>query len=452
MLGLGAASLSSAAGCLRPAPFGVALEAPGRPIAGVGSLSPDHPTFAAGVWAGDARSDSFVVGTRCFASRSDLARGVELIVHAEPEGGGELALAHRAWIEADETGFVYARVPAMRAHTRHRYYFRTHDRRRSAVGWVSTAPAADATPTVNFLATSCSNARFGPFYSLVHAVRAARVDFWVHAGDHAYCDGASSLDALRARYLQHWSIDGLRALHASAGGYVTWDDHEVSNNWTPERTSPEHVARARRVMIEHSPIERDEGAAPVRSRLWRSFRWGKTLELFVLDARSERRRRGLATPEYLSRAQLEWLIEGVRRSPARFKVIVNSVPIARFDGLFALARDDGWLAYAAQREALLDAIRLVPGVLFVSGDYHIGVSARVERAGPYRDVREVLVGASGSFPNPAAGGLSGSQWDFVTTSFTCSLFECDPHRNGGELTVRYVDDAGRVVFRDVFRG
>ena len=71
-------------------------------------------------------------------------------------------------------------------------------------------------------------------------------------------------------------------------------------------------------------------AAP--DRIWRSFRWGHSAEVFVLDCRGERRpstRSVNPTREsvYISRAQMDWLKAGLRASPAVFKFIVNSVPI-----------------------------------------------------------------------------------------------------------------------------
>ena len=59
------------------------------------------------------------------------------------------------------------------------------------------------------------------------------------------------------------------------------------------------------------------------TRMWRSFRWGRTLELFVLDTRGERRPSTRHTPhaEYLSPAQFAWLTDGLARSDAAFKFV-----------------------------------------------------------------------------------------------------------------------------------
>lgn len=440
--------LAAAPGCFRTVDSAPILQChTGTGSLAPGALPPNAAYFPAGVWSGDALPDGAVIGTRCRAPRELRARGVELRVY---ELHAELAprLAHSATYEPDEAGFVYADVRGLTPHAVHRYVFRTSDGARSAIGWVRTAPPEDATPVVHFVGTSCTNVRFGSFPSHVHAARCEPMDFWIHAGDHAYCEGARTADEFRERYAAHWSTVGLRALHAAAGSYVTWDDHEVANNWSPETVPRGLVENARRVMFEHAPIRRDRDD-PFHTRLWRSYRWGRTLELFVLDCRGERRRRGLRTPEYVSREQLEWVTSAVRASPARFKLVVNSVPVSHFGGLFEVARLDCWLGYPEQREAFLRGLSGVRGMYLLSGDFHIGIAGRVERSGPYSDMHEFLLGPGGSYPNPAAGSLAGPQWDFVTSLFGYTRFTLDP--DAGALTVAFVDDGGHELFRKTYR-
>ena len=78
---------------------------------------------------------------------------------------------------------------------------------------------------------------------------------------------------------------------------VLWDDHEVLNNWYPgevlddprytERSVDLLAARARRAFLEHYPLRRSP-ADP--ERIYRSLPFGESLEVFVLDMRSERAR------------------------------------------------------------------------------------------------------------------------------------------------------------------
>ena len=59
-----------------------------------------------------------------------------------------------------------------------------------------------------------------------------------------------------------------------------------------------------------------------------------------------------------------WLIDGVTRSTATFKIIFTSVPLDFGIGI------DHWAAFTTERNQLFDAFAGVPGVLFVSGDQH----------------------------------------------------------------------------------
>jgi len=193
--------------------------------------------------------------------------------------------------------------------------------------------------------------------------------------------------------LHAWSRPGLGALHAATGMYATWDDHELYNDWTQHRDEP-RIAAGTQAFFEHVPIR----AAEPR-RIWRSFRWGKTLELFVLDGRGERDPAG---GEYVSAAQLAWLAEGLRASQAVFKLILSSCPIGRFPADTIdqwRSPTDRWAnpAYAAQRTQILDVCQEVGGVWWLSGDFHFGTVGRVEYPDTdrYPRVREILMGAGG---------------------------------------------------------
>ena len=69
-----------------------------------------------------------------------------------------------------------------------------------------------------------------------------------------------------------------------------WDDHEVQNDFDRETVSPARFAAAHRAFVEAWPVgEQPDG------RLYRSFRWGREVELFILDLRSYRSRQASKT-------------------------------------------------------------------------------------------------------------------------------------------------------------
>jgi alkaline phosphatase D len=223
-----------------------------------------------------------------------------------------------------------------------------------------------------------------------------RLDLFVHLGDMSYNDGASVLSEFRDKWQRTLKDPGYRALLPSTGLYAVWDDHEFLNDVDPEAVAPALLEAARAAYLENVATALREG------KLWRSFRWGKTAEFFLMDCRTERRpsTRETAQAQYLSPEQLDWLIRGVKASPARFKVLLNSVPITKMPAGVWGAQNDRWQGYAAQREALLSAIEGVEGVLFITGDFHLGLVMKVEQQGPRSRLWEVAVGPGGNGNNP----------------------------------------------------
>jgi len=73
----------------------------------------------------------------------------------------------------------------------------------------------------------------------------------------------------------------------------------------------------------------------------------------VLDSRGERN----GDTEYISRAQLEWLLTGLRESESRFKLIMSSVPMTDYaDMLGEALADDRWQGFPEQRGEILSFI------------------------------------------------------------------------------------------------
>ncbi|HEU4735242.1 MAG TPA: alkaline phosphatase D family protein [Kofleriaceae bacterium] len=190
------------------------------------------------------------------------------------------------------------------------------------------------------------------------AIRAARPAFFLHSGDLIYADNpilaeakladgrvwrnitnervarvAESLDDFRARFAYNLEDDHVRALAAEVPILAQWDDHETHNNWWPgqmldddryrtERNASVLSARARRAMVEWTPVPR----GPVH----RVIHYGPLLDVIVLDCRSFR------TPNDANRGdtgvmlgvdQVRWFIEAVAGSRARWKIIACDQPI-----------------------------------------------------------------------------------------------------------------------------
>ncbi len=287
-----------------------------------------------------------------------------------------------------------------------------------------TAPTSDRPVRLAFGADLCGQgwgidpARGG--LRIFDAIAARDPDLFVFAGDRIYADGvlpteidlpdgttwrnvqgpwldapAESLEAFRARYRYPWRDAAYRRFHARVPLVAQWDDHEVIDNWAPggwvrrddyaERHIDTLAFRGRLAMAEHTPMRRH----PLDwARTYRRLAYGPLLDLFVTDTRSYRGINGAnaqiqpsPAARWLGPAQADWLVRGLRRSRARWKVVVIPQPIgtliyddfARKVGFDGAAQGDG--PPLGRELELADVLRRlgrhdVRGLIVLTADVH----------------------------------------------------------------------------------
>jgi alkaline phosphatase D len=403
--------------------------------------------FPQTVASGAMKPDSAVLWTR--ASGADE---VTLRVWREVSST-EVALVTEQKLPVPDGGNVKVKVEGLAAATWYRYgFFDGPLQQRSPLGKVRTAFPADWKEPLTVGATSCASYRYAPFTPLV-AMGEQKLDFWVHLGDVSYNDGAGSLDEFRTKWKAQLADPGYRALMPSAGGYLIWDDHDFVNNVDPEAMGPTHplIVAGKASWFETLPVERGPN-----DRIWTSYRWGKTAEFFVMDCRMERRpsTRETAGAQYLSREQMDWLKDGVKNSPCHFKVLCNSVPITLMPPPLWGSQGDRWQGYVAAREELLGFLDAqdIQNVWFLSGDFHLGLVMRVEKAGARRRLIEIAAGPAGNI-NPLSLVLEPGQEANKKLAFPPDQFL---FAGGGFLTTTLTfdpqADTVRVVFIDPSSG
>ncbi|MFC0267001.1 alkaline phosphatase D family protein [Kushneria aurantia] len=248
-------------------------------------------------------------------------------------------------------------------------------------------------------------------------MRRQQPDFFIHSGDSVYADGplqervelpgggvwrnivtpakrkvAETLAEYRGQHAYNHLDAHFRRFVAEVPMLAQWDDHETVNNWYPseilddDRYSEKNVAllsaRARRAFIDYMPI-RMEAAAP--QRLYRRFRWGPSIEVFMLDMRSYRgdnsdNRQSQRNEEsaFLGDNQFRWLRGALNDSTATWKIIAADMPIGlvvpdgqRFE---AVANGEGGPPLGREIEIarLLQAIRDddIDNVVWFTADVH----------------------------------------------------------------------------------
>ncbi len=401
--------------------------------------------FPIGIASGDATENSAIVTTRY--------AGKQRIHIAVWDADAKLSAPVHIWTVATvrEGGFVRMEALGLKSFTRYRYCFveidaNDHAVSKSRVGRFKTAPDREALVPLTIGAVSCTHNEHEPII-LEHAGAREDLDVFLLLGDTSYNDGCETEKEFRASWTTSLSKKGHLDLRASTSVIATIDDHEVSDNFDPETTDPAVLKKAVRAFFDHQPVRTD--GTP---KIWRSFRYGRTCEIFVLDCRTERlpSTRKSSNPQYISRAQMDWLKSGLASSTAQFKVIMNSVPITEFPFIY---ESDRWEGYPAQRHEILHFIdhKNILGVIWLSGDFHFASVGRVSAEGPGASQTEILAGPGAQVPNYIGMGLNAKeQFDWASARNNYVTLTFDPMNY--EVTLCYlggVDDPRKTYLSPV---
>src|SRR5829696_3099555 len=269
-----------------------------------------------------------------------------------------------------------------------------------------------------------------PFWNkgeVLARMKAERNNFNVMLGDTIYSDSevpgrlnpiALSVKQKWAKYKVNLGNTRLQALRRSAAFYSHWDDHEFVNDFSPAENSFDNnvnlngrtlYTRGQQAFRDYSPVSWSK-----RNGLYRTVRWGRNLQVFFLDERSFRSANAdanhvcdnpdtgspdvaptapqstrdvfagvtpsLARPvsqacldtirspnrTFLGQRQLKRFLKDVKSSTARFKVIMNEMPIQQY---YVLPYDR-WEGFEAERQRVLTELQGVKNVIFLTTDVH----------------------------------------------------------------------------------
>jgi alkaline phosphatase D len=314
------------------------------------------------------------------------------------------------------------------------YYYRATvaGKKPGPVARFKTAPAPDDSAAVKFCFSGDTRESYKPF-AIMDAIRLMQPDFFVHLGDTIYADrggNASRLEEFWAKYRANRDDAPSRRFFSQTSWYVMWDDHEVRDNYGPENPL---APIGQRAFLDYWPIRHD-AAEP--ARIYRSYRWGKALELFLLDNRQYRDRKH---GSMLGAKQKAWLLDGIASSTATFKVVATSVP-------FYGGGDDRWDGFRAERREIFHWIRthIITGVTFIAADLHFASAAQVSRHPP---TKEIVVGPMAAPMNALAIGYSTSMDFFANKAFNYGMITVDPKASPPRMFVEIRDDANALLYK-----
>ncbi len=401
------------AGTLAFAP-GAALAWPGRAV----RRQPRFATnpFTLGIASGDPAPDGVVLWTRL--APDPLNGGgmdpdpVEIRWEVAADSRMRHVVQHgRTLAEPEWAHSVHVEVAGLEPARWYWYRFHAGDWS-TMVGRTKTAPRPDAsTDGVKFAFVSCQAYEVGYFTALGH-LASEDLDLVFHLGDYIYENGGPARNIVRGphsggrephtlveyrnRYAQYKTDPDLQAAHRVVPWVVTWDDHEVQDNYAGvvskfDDPIDEFIVRrtaAYRAYYEHQPLR-------VRSRprdgvmtLYRLVEYGSLASFFVLDTRQYRTDQpcgdgiealcaGAFAPgaTMMGPDQERWLRRGLDASRARWNVIPQQVMMAAVDQAAGEAKRysmDQWPGYQAERSRLLTFLgdREPSNPVVLSGDIH----------------------------------------------------------------------------------
>jgi len=398
-----------------------------------------HDLFGLGVASGAPSAHSVVLWTRLlFSPARDAIPMPPVDVRWDIAHDEKFSQLVQSGIESASASFahsVHVEVQGLEADRWYFYRFRVGDYV-SALGRTRTFPKPDAKVKQLRLAyASCQKWEDGYFTAWRH-MKEERLDAVMFLGDYIYEYPAFNskvrtppggwvltLNDYRQRYALYKSDADLQAMHAACPWLMTWDDHEVQNDYAgtqagfssaSDPSDPADFigrrAAAYQAYYEHMPIRAatlKQGLANlvtaektgVEMRLYSRVQFGQLASLYLLDARQYRdpqvcnkadaRGSSMVNPALcaawndpkrtlLGQAQEQWLVDEFSKNKSKtsaWNVLGQSTLFGQRDfkvGPGQTLWNDGWDGYAAARTRLTDALQKheVSNPVFLGGDVH----------------------------------------------------------------------------------
>lgn len=256
-----------------------------------------------------------------------------------------------------------------------RYRYRVQFADGDGTDWfyLHTAPedAADAPVHFVFGAEFSNDPRFAS--PLLQSMARSGASFFISLGDWPYTDlpvQDRTVEQYRASHRLARSLPQTQKLLQALPLYAIYDDHDIKNDWDTSliAESPKRARAALQVWDEYFPV-RDRRPQVMERQRYRTWRWGRHAQFFMLDTRRYRsffRDEDNRKKVMLGEVQLSWLKRELAASNATFKLILTTVPLD-----FGTTREH-WRAYRFARKKVYDFLReqRISGVVFLTGDQH----------------------------------------------------------------------------------
>ncbi|MDJ0926067.1 MAG: alkaline phosphatase D family protein [Gammaproteobacteria bacterium] len=353
---------------------------------------------------------------------------------------------------------VHVEPPGLEPGREYWYRFRAGDAV-SPVGRTRTAPGfTDRRPRVRLALASCQMYEHGYYAAYKHMLD-DDLDLIVHVGDYIYelswgrrkvrrhpRPECYTLDDYRAQHALYRLDPDLQAAHGRYPWMLTWDDHEVDNDYADDisewnddpRLFLARRAAAYQAYYEHLPLPRRAVPFGAHMRLHTTRWYGDLVQLHLLDGRQYRSPLACPRPgrrggnridadecaelfrrerSMLGARQEAWLQAALQESRATWNLLAQQTVMSRLDEAAGDAEvfwTDNWNGYPAARARLLQTLRDTGArnPVTLSGDIHAFIVGQV-------------------FDGPEAAASESAMPEVVTTSISSlsvKQVDLDEHR------------------------
>ena len=316
---------------------------------------------------------------------------------------------------------LHVEPPALESGRDYWYRFTVGDAR-STIGRTKTAPALGASlKQMRMAVVSCQQYEHGYFNAYRHMLD-DNLDLITHVGDYIYevtwgkdlvrshgVPDAYTLEDYRARYALYKSDPDLAAAHAAYPWVVTWDDHEVNNDYagdiSQDNDDPDlflaRRAAAYRAYYEHQPLPARMIPFGSKMRLYSHYSYGDLVSMTLLDQRQYRSAEACPRPgrgganrvkasecaeleskarTMLGERQESWLAAAMSSDNKTWNLIAQGTVMSYMDEDAGPDRQfwtDAWSGYPAARQRLMSFLSSakIQNPVVLSGDIHAFITS-----------------------------------------------------------------------------
>jgi alkaline phosphatase D len=272
----------------------------------------------------------------------------------------------------------------------------------SIIGRTKTAPAGD-NDSVRFAVVSCASWEHGYFNAYDKIADKNNVDAVVCLGDYVYEYASGDFsdniagrtydppgecityEGYEMRYSQYKLDEKLRRLHQYFPFITVWDDHETANDaWRDgaqnhnagEGLYSDRKRASTSTYFRWMPIRKPDANDTIR--IFRKLRYGKLLDLIMLDTRlydRDEQDLGAAsdpTRHIMGPVERAWFLQQLDDTTTRWKIIGNQVMFAPVQVFGNPVNPDFWDGYNYERGLIQDHImqNSIKDIVFLTGDIH----------------------------------------------------------------------------------